>query len=218
MVSELQGDRLKKEGGIALMRKEGKEMISGISGVQNTYQLQQLMQPQSANLSAAQVFGKIDTNGDGSVSKDEFTAFQTNMPIQFQNAVMGSQADSTSSLLALLQSAGQVTTGTGASTVSTASQNGGTIAAQLFGKIDTNGDGSISKDEFAKLGTTFHRSRQHGAHKAGPHKSSTLDQLFKSVDSDGDGSVSKDEMMTFLTNLGVTTNTGMLGKKLTATV
>jgi Ca2+-binding EF-hand superfamily protein len=193
-------------------------MISGISGVQNTYQLQQLMQPQSANLSAAQVFGKIDTNGDGSVSKDEFTAFQTNMPIQFQNAVMGSQVDSTSSLLALLQSAGQVTAGTGAPTVSTASPNGGTIAAQLFGKIDTNGDGSISKDEFAKLGTTFQRNRQHGTHKADRQIGSTLDQLFKSVDSNGDGSLTKDEMTTFLTNLGVTTNRSMLGRNLTATV
>jgi Ca2+-binding EF-hand superfamily protein len=193
-------------------------MISGISGVGNSNYLQQMQQSQPAGLSAVQIFGKIDTNGDGSVSKDEFTAFQTNMPIQFQSAVMGSQVDSTSSLLALLQSAGQATTETSNPVVSTATPGNGTIAAQLFGKIDTNGDGSISKDEWAKLGTTMHRSRHHGAHKAGPQKGSTLDQLFNSLDTNKDGSVSKDEMTTFLTNLGVITNGSKLGNKLTATV
>jgi Ca2+-binding EF-hand superfamily protein len=193
-------------------------MINGISGIRNSNYLQQLVQPQSAGLSASQIFGKIDTNGDGSVSKDEFSAFQTNMPIQFQNAVMGSEADSTSSLLALLQSAGQVTAGAGNPTVSTAGSNGGAIAAQLFGKVDTNKDGFISKDEFAKLGTTFHRNRQSGTHKAGAQGGSTLNQLFSSVDANGDGSLTKDEMTTFLANLGVTTKASMLGKKLTATV
>ena len=194
-------------------------MISGISGVGNSNYLQQMQQSQPAGLSAVQIFGKIDTNGDGSVSKDEFTAFQTNMPIQFQSAVMGSQVDSTSSLLALLQSAGQATTATTNPVVSAATPGNGTIAAQLFGKIDLNGDGSISKDEWAKLGTTMHRSRHHGAHnKAGPQKGSTLDQLFNSLDTNKDGSVSKDEMTTFLTNLGVITNGSTLGNKLTATV
>ncbi len=189
-------------------------MINGISGVENAYYVQQMLQPQSAGLSATQIFSRIDTNGDGSVSKDEFTAFQTNMPVQFQNAVMGSQVDSTSSLLALLQSSGQVggVSGTGAT------RNIASVAAQLFSKLDANRDGSISKEELAKLGTTFHRERNHGPHKAGSQNGSTLDQLFKSLDTNGDGSVSKDEMTTFLTNLGVVTNGSALGNRLKATV
>jgi Ca2+-binding EF-hand superfamily protein len=199
-------------------------MISGISGVDSSYYLRQLQQSQTSGLSTAQVFGAIDTNRDGSISKDELTTYQSNMATQFKSSVMGSQADSTSALLALLQSAGLATAGSSASTAatsnSTTSLNSNTTAAQLFSKIDTNGDGSISKVEFAKAGAAIHRHHHHGAQKTDSQngQASPMNQLFSKIDTNGDGSVNNDELTTFLTNLGTMTNPATTtGKKLTAT-
>jgi hypothetical protein len=136
---------------------------------------------------------------------------------------MGSQSDSTSTLLALLQSAGLATAGSSGSTTAASNPattlNTGTPAAQLFGKIDANGDGSISKDEFVKVGATIHRPH-HGAHKAGSlsGSSSPLDQLFGKIDTNGDGALTKDEVTTFLTNLGTMMDANTIGNKLTATI
>ena len=145
-------------------------MISGISGVDSSNYLQQLRQVQSSGLSASQLFSKIDTNGDGSISKDEFSTYKSSMAAQFESSILGSQTDSTSSLLALLQSAGLATAGSSASSTATStspsSLNGGITAAQLFDKIDTNGDGSISKDEMitflTNLGTMANSSTTTG--------------------------------------------------------
>ena len=206
-------------------------MISGISGVDNSYylqylqQLKQLQQSQSSGPPADKLFSKIDTNGDGSISKDEFSTFQSSMTKQSESSIMGSQADSTSAFLALLQSAGLAaadsSTSPTAASNATTSQKSSTKADQLFSKIDTNGDGTISKDEFAKAGAAIHRHRHHGAHKTGSLSSSASprNQLFSKIDTDGDGSVSKDEMITFVTSLGKTANSNKtVGSKLTATV
>jgi Ca2+-binding EF-hand superfamily protein len=138
---------------------------------------------------------------------------------------MGSQSDSTSAFLALLQSAGLATaessTSTTAASKSTTSQKSSTTADQLFSKIDTNKDGSISKDEFAKAGASIHRDRHRAAHKAGPKSGSTspVNKLFSNIDTSGDRYISKDEMITFFTNLGATTNSSTaVGSKLTTTV
>jgi Ca2+-binding EF-hand superfamily protein len=206
-------------------------MISGISVADNScylqhlQQLQKLQQSQSNIPSAEQVFSKIDTNGDGSISKDEFTTFQSSVAKQSESSIMGSQSDSTSAFLALLQSAGlaaaESSTSTTAASKSTTSQKSSTTADQLFSKIDTNGDGSISKDEFAKVGASIHRDRHRAAHKAGPKSGSTspVNKLFSNIDTSGDRYISKDEMITFFTNLGSTTNSGTaVGNKLTTTV
>ena len=127
-------------------------MISGISGVNNYDYLWQLQQSgsQSGNISADEVFSKIDANGDGSISKDELSAFQSNMQAQFKNSVMGSQTDSTS-LLSLLEAISQTATTNSASgtTAGSASQSAGGSTDEVFSKIDANGDGSISKDELS---------------------------------------------------------------------
>ena len=125
-------------------------MISGISGVSNYDYLWQLGQygSQSGKTSADKVFSKIDANGDGSISKDELSAFQSNMQTQFKTSVMGSQTDSTS-LLNLLEAISQAATtnGTSGTTAGSASQSAVGSTDVLFSKIDTNLDGSISRDE-----------------------------------------------------------------------
>jgi Ca2+-binding EF-hand superfamily protein len=127
-------------------------MISGISGVSNYDYLWQLGQygSQSGKTSADKVFSKIDANGDGSISKDELSAFQSNMQTQFKTSVMGSQTDSTS-LLNLLEAISQAATtnGTSGTTAGSASQSAVGSTDVLFSKIDTNLDGSISKDELS---------------------------------------------------------------------
>ncbi len=54
--------------------------------------------------------------------------------------------------------------------------------AKLFAKLDTDGDGQISKDEFSAA-----------ASKAGAD-SSVADAVFNKIDSNGDGSVTQDEL------------------------
>jgi Ca2+-binding EF-hand superfamily protein len=200
-------------------------MIGGISGLDSLYNLQQLRQSQSGSISDAQLFSKIDANGDGSISKDEFSTFQSNMATQFKNSIMGSQTDSTSALLALLQSAGLAASGSSALSTaasdSTPSLKNSTTADQLFSKIDTNGDKSISKDEFAKAGLTIHHHQRRNAYKAGSQNGSPshLDQLFTKIDTNGDGSISQDEITTFITNLGSIINSNTANRnKLTTTV
>ena len=53
---------------------------------------------------------------------------------------------------------------------------------KLFAKLDTNGDGQISKDEFSAA-----------ASKAGAD-SSVADAVFNKIDANGDGSVTQDEL------------------------
>lgn len=76
----------------------------------------------SSTSSTKDLFGEIDTDGNGSVSKDEFASFRSNMETQFVNSVMSSRYD---------------TAGAASST------------EDLFGKIDGNSDGSISSGEFS---------------------------------------------------------------------
>lgn len=72
--------------------------------------------------------------------------------------------------------------GTLAALISLQGQNGASGASGLFGKLDTDGDGAISKSEFeSTLGS------------AGVDTNSA-DALFARLDADGDGSVSKSEL------------------------
>ena len=86
------------------------------------------------------------------------------------------------------------------------SKNGNISMDELFSKIDTNGDGSISKDELAKaLTATHHHHHHHGKSSdatSQTNATSPLDQLFSKIDSNGgDGSISKDELSAFQSNL-----------------
>jgi hypothetical protein len=162
--------------------------ISGISGMDSYYYLSQLLRQSSSSSSSSSsslsdLFASIDTNGDGSISKSELATALDNQDGGLTNSVMGSQTDS-ASLVSLLQDAAQLDSATG----TTASMD------QLFGKIDTNGDGSISKSELETFASTV--ETQSGSAASGSD-TSAVDQLFNAIDTNGDGSISESELETF---------------------
>jgi Ca2+-binding EF-hand superfamily protein len=59
-------------------------------------------------------------------------------------------------------------------------------AADLFGKIDTNGDGNLSSDEFSSFVQSLGGSSEDAS------------QLYSAIDSNGDGSVSEEELAKIL--------------------
>jgi hypothetical protein len=101
----------------------------------------------SSRPDVSQLFSKIDTDGDGSISKDEFMAFKQKI-------------DSAMSALLKTQENASTTPVT-----PDASQTGQTsMADQLFSKLDANNDGSVSQDE---LSSVMSHGRHHGHHGQG---------------------------------------------------
>jgi len=172
-------------------------MISAIgssSSYDNWWQLQQSGSTSSTN----DLFSKIDTNGDSSVSTSELSTFLSEMEAQFTNSVMNSQFG---------------TTGTTSTT------------EDLFSKIDTNGDGSISASELGTYQTEMKKNMQ--AMGPPPPDSSTqassTDDLFSKIDTNGDGSISASELSTFQSNMeaqntanSTTTSTGSDGSQVSS--
>ena len=122
---------------------------------------------------ADELFNQIDTNGDGAISKDEASAFQSKVSAQIQ------------AMMLLIQEQH----GTDAATTANAGVTRPS-ADDIFAKLDADGNGSISKDEFtAALQNRTHHSGGNGDRAA---------RLFDKIDTDGDGSISKDENQAFL--------------------
>lgn len=84
----------------------------------------------------------------------------------------------------------------------------GQLAGKLFEKLDANGDGKISKEEFAKFGAKFGKGKG-GAGKAGKGKG----KLFEKLDGDGDGFLSKAEFKKAASMAGKGGNLKKFGKK-----
>jgi Ca2+-binding EF-hand superfamily protein len=122
---------------------------AGGSSLVNTTKAQYASKTRSVSL--GKVFDKVDANGDGVVSKEEFDRAKTETAGQGSDGLSGVNTDSTASLVSLLQSVSQ-TSATGETGSSNgATQSGAVSSEQLFGKIDANGDGVITKDEFQNL-------------------------------------------------------------------
>jgi hypothetical protein len=64
-------------------------------------------------------------------------------------------------------------------------KNGDKLEA-MFKKLDTDGDGTLSKEEFAKM-TELRKKAE------GKAKGKGVDKLFEKLDADGDGKISLDE-------------------------
>jgi Ca2+-binding EF-hand superfamily protein len=120
---------------------------------------------------AKEAFGKIDSDGNGSLSQDEMSAFGDKMSSQMQGMMLGMQA--------MLSSMGQGMGG---------KMGGSPDINAMFGKADSDKSGSISRAEFDKAGQ---------GNPIGKLFEQNGDDAFGKIDSDGDGSLTKDEMQSF---------------------
>jgi len=138
-------------------------MVGGVNGAAGYQYFLQLRQSQGAGTPANLFFKTLNTNGNGSTGKDEFSVFQSALTGSPQGTQSSAQSDSTEFLVSLLQGAGQMgqaNASTGA-TGSSASQQG--IADQIFSQVSANGDGGISEDGLAALQSSLTGQPQSGA-------------------------------------------------------
>ena len=117
----------------------------------------------TSNAQAQALFKAMDTNGDGSVSQGEMSAFD--QKVQSHHHGGGHHHGGMGFL---------------------AQQLAQTQDSQAFGATDTNGDGSVSLDEFS------------ADPAAQGVSSSDMQQLFNMIDTNGDGSISASESSSFL--------------------
>lgn len=118
------------------------------------------------------LFAKIDTNGDGSLSKDELNAYDSKVTADLQDA------------MTKLQEALQ-------GTQARRKKHGHHLAlSEMFDKADTSKDGSLSLDEVkAALGG---ENRTFAVEKSGK-----IEKLFAKIDTNGDSLLSKAEVKAF---------------------
>jgi Ca2+-binding EF-hand superfamily protein len=148
-------------------------------------------------LTPEEMFAKIDTNGDGTIDKAEFTAFGQQMASKI------GKADKSEELFAKIDTNGdgKITKAENDAFMSQMKANrpqgampppSGMNPDELFAKMDANGDGSVDKAEFK----TFQQQMQKQS-----EATSKSDELFSQIDTDGDGKISKSESDTFIAKM-----------------
>ena len=131
------------------------------------------------------MFTSLDTNGDGTVSKDELAQMVANGPKNGPSAdellskidTDGNGSVSQSEFMAG-PGGGQQAQGGGMAGMSSSE-----FLQQMFTNLDANGDGSLSTDELDQMVAN------------GPTDGPSADQLLSQMDTDGNGSVSQSEFM-----------------------
>jgi Ca2+-binding EF-hand superfamily protein len=123
---------------------------------------------------AKEAFAKIDGDGNGSLSQEEMKSFGEKMSSGMQGMMIAMQA---------MMGGGGQSGGFG-------SMMGGQKPNldAMFGKVDGDGNGSVSRAEFDKASQDNPIMKLLGDDKG---------EAFGKIDADGDGSLSKDEMKSF---------------------
>ncbi len=117
--------------------------------------------------SAEDIFASIDTNGDGSLSKDELSTAFEKIKDQTKTALLSAQEDQSSKI------------------------------ADFLAKADTNGDGTLSLDEFKAAGPQAHGGPPPGpppSDSSDSSGSSDAATVFSALDTNKDGQVSAEEL------------------------
>jgi Ca2+-binding EF-hand superfamily protein len=160
-------------------------MISGISSTSSLSYLLQMQKSSTQNdTSTDDIFSQLDSNGDGTITKSEFEKAQKEWEAAFEIQLTSSSADSTSSLLSLLLGLGQAGGMDGSLGMMPGAQGAGEAPPpeEIYAKIDTDGNGTVSKAE-------FENGRPDGMSQT------QADDLFAKLDTDGDGNMSKSEFV-----------------------
>ena len=124
--------------------------------------------PKGADTSKSEeLFKAIDSDSNGSVTKEEQDAFKAKVE-QAQQQLQ--------SFLFGLQAGGQSQSSSGESEEET----------DIFAQLDANSDGTVAKDEFLSAFSSGTSS-----------SSDLLSKLFDAIDTSADGSISKDEQSAF---------------------
>jgi Ca2+-binding EF-hand superfamily protein len=156
--------------------------ISGVSGGASTGYTQS-----STNMDGRleKLFSKFDTNGDGTIDKDELATAQANSEDGSRDAQLLSslttddsggisKEDFKSQVQAMFaQKRGKGTEG--------GAPPAPPDAADMFSKVDANGDGSLDQSELEEMASM------------GPEGGPSASQMLKEMDTDGSGAVSQDE-------------------------
>lgn len=143
---------------------------------------QEMKSAQSGN--EEDLFSRIDTDGDGSVSKEEFVS---NRPEDVtEESDTSSASDTSELLLTLLEAIEQYAS---SAQDSSSSNEGDQHWSELFGKIDTDGDGSVSKEEFVS-----NRPEDVSEEQA--------NNLWSRLDGEGAGSLTESRFVTAMSQQG----------------
>jgi Ca2+-binding EF-hand superfamily protein len=142
---------------------------------------------QSGNMNGRleKLFNKFDTNGDGTIDKDELATAQANSEDGSRDAELLSSLTTDSNggiskddFKSQVQALFAQKRGQGA-------QGGAPPpppdAADMFSKVDANGDGSLDQSELEEMASM------------GPEGGPSASQMLKEMDTDGSGTVSQDE-------------------------
>ena len=164
--------------------KSSKSSLTGVVATNSdgdTFQLSR--EAQSVRLSASEMFSKMDANGDGALSEEEFSAARPNDVTAEMSANLYSSFDTDSSG-SLTES--EYTTATNdmppPPPPSAGASNSGSSdsSSASFDALDTNQDGTISAAELA-------------AARPEDVTEEMAANLFKSFDADGSGGLTKSE-------------------------
>jgi len=155
-------------------------MVYGVNGASSSGYLLQLLQASkstgtSKSTSTDNVFSLFNAKGDGSVSKGELSSALSSS--SSASSILASDSDSTASFVSLLES---IASGT---SENSAGSPGRLLREAIFKKIDTNGDGNLSKMEFIN----------------GKPSDMTVvraDEFYSKLDTNKDGSISQSEFIT----------------------
>lgn len=153
-------------------------MVSAMAGIAGLNYLRHLLQTPAkhAGASTDKIFNSSDTNGDSSISKSGSSSALSVSSLASQ--VLGSENDSTSALLGLLEALTRaITSITGPGDADSADS---LSAEEMFAKADANGDGGLDKTEFENGRPSDMTVAQ-------------ADKLYSRLDADNDGSISKTE-------------------------
>lgn len=172
-------------------------MVSSISNT-SSYMLSVISRmSQSAEQRKNDLFGKVDGNGDGSIDKTEFSELakklseRSGTSVNAESAFSTYDADGNGTLSAEELDTFMKATAPPPPRDGMDAQGMQQRLDDLFGKIDSNNDSSLSKSEFSVF-----------ANKMSEDSGTTVnvDSVFSTYDKDGNGTLSESELDAFMKN------------------